>query len=886
MIRNLFSKMSLRTKISSIILPTVMCCLLLLSFTSYYYIVNVIEQELADSMLNSVGKSAESINRWLETIMIEPESIASTPDAKNINNDFKKFDALNINRHKMLHTRYSDIFQDIYAANKKGVYHTVQYSQNEYSIFIGDIANRPYFLSIMAGGPTQITPPLISRTTGIPTIFIVAPIKDDDNQPQGLIGAGISLKYIQEIARALKAGKTGYGFIIARDGSYIHHPNSDLIMQAKITDHPSPSEKQLGMLMIGGKFGVYRYTFNETKMVAFYQPVPISGWSVATVLPESELLAPAIRMMRILVVITCISVIFTGCIIMFVMRRLFLPLQTLATRTKEIARGNMDGEAIDVTSTDEIGILSQSFNTMTENLKRTLEGLKKSEDNYRSIYENAIEGIMLTKFDGTIVAANPAMANILGYDSAPELIKVHPQATSFYVNPDERNELLALLLEKRVVRNYEMQIYNRDGDTIWISISCFLVLDADDTPDKIESLVTDITERKQAEKEKEELSKQLAQANKLEAVGKLAGGVAHDFNNMLFVILGHTELALLKINPKDPLYKTFKDIQNAAVHSSNLTKQLLAFARKQTSVPVVVDLNLVIENTLSLLRRLITENIRLNVTSGEAVWPIYIDPDQISQILTNLCVNARDAISGVGRIDIETHNISFDEEYCDRNIDFLPGDYVCLVVSDNGCGMDEEIRQHIFDPFFSTKEIYEGTGLGLATVYGIIKQNKGFINIYSEPGLGTTFRIYFPRYSGGKDDLKNLQDSRLEPLKPMNILLVEDDVQLLNVCKEILEGLNCRVTAINSPTEAVSYIKNETDNIDLLLTDVVMPEMTGKELASHITVVKPNIKVLFMSGYTADVIAHKGVLEAGINFIHKPFSSQSIADKIREVMNQ
>jgi len=869
-------------------MPIAILGLVSLSFVAYNFIHIVIEKELSNSMLASVGKSAESINRWLATIMLEPETIASTPAAKRINEDFSAFDLQNMNRYEVLHAKYPDIFQDIYAANSKGEYHTVQKHGLKYSVFIGDIANRPYFQSIMAGGPTQITPPLISRTTGIPTIFIVSPILNEQNQPQGLVGAGISLKYIQQIAQELEAGQTGYGFIAAKDGTFISHPDTTLVMQKKITEMSGTTEQELGKLMISGKSGMYRYSLAGQGMVAFFQPIPITGWSVATVLPVSELFAPAIRMMKLLIIITVIFVVLIGGALLIAMQRLISPLQNLAMRAKEIAAGNLDGATLAVTSGDEIGILSQSFNIMTDNLKQTLSGLKKSEDNYRGIFENSMEGIMQTNFQGQILNANPAMARMLGFASAEMLIASYVDiGQQLFVNPNDRQQLLSQLLAKGSVHDLEVQYRRYDNETLWVSISAFLVRDANEAPLRIDGLVADINDRKRAEQEREKLFEQLIQAQKLEAVGQLAGGIAHDFNNMLAVILGRTQLALLKVQPADPYHKIFLDIQDAAEHSVNLTRQLLAFARKQTVAPKVLDINKTIESTFNLLRRLITEDIELVFDPAEEIRPVFFDPDQIGQILTNLCVNARDAIQGVGKIVLKTQNVTFDSAYCAHYPDYKPGEYVCLSICDTGSGMDKATQARIFEPFFTTKEISKGTGLGLSTVYGIVKQNNAFINLYSEPGQGATFKIYIPRFMGeAKTSFDTTESIESISFDMGMVLVVEDELRLLNISKGIIEELGCQVVAAGSAAEAIKFAEDESLTIDLLITDVVMPEMNGRELASYIMKIRPKIRCLFMSGYTADIIAHKGVLDIGINFIQKPFSLQDMAIKIREVMQQ
>ena len=884
-LHSIYQHLSLKTKLVLCVLPIAMLGLLALSFTAYYYINNVIEQELAESMLHSVGKSAESINRWLSTIMIEPETMAASPAAKQINEDFDLFDRQNINRHKILHEKYPDIFQDIYAANRHGVYHTVIEKDGTYSQFVGDIANRPYFLSIMSGGSTQITPPLISRTTGIPTIFMVSPILDDNNKPLGLVGAGISLKYIQKVAQELKTGKTGFGFIIGKDGTFIYYPNPEFVMRKKISDMDSTSLVDLGKLMQDGGSGIFRYNLHGKNRVAFYHEIPITGWAVASVLDEDELFAPAVRMLKILSTLTVLVSLIIGTAILLIMSRLTRPLHTLSVRAKEIAAGNLEGAALEVTSHDEIGILSKAFNAMVDNLKSTLSGLKESELNYRSMFENAIEGILQTSFDGRILNANPAMAKILGFNDVPAFMKAHAQVQTLYADAADRGKVISHLLEFGSIHDFEIQAHANTGGKIWLSLSAFLVRDDDGKPLHIESLVADINDRKRAEQDREELFDRLAQSQKLEAIGQLAGGVAHDFNNMLSVILGQTELALLKSQPSDKFYKAFTAIRHAAEHSASLTGQLLAFARKQTTSPKVIDLRDNLDTTIILLRRLVTEDIELNLTLAADLWKIHIDPEQLRQVLTNLCVNARDAISGNGTIDIAVENVFLDKNYSKSSPEYQPGDYVCLAVRDSGCGMDETTKKHIFEPFFTTKEAFKGTGLGLSTVYGIVKQNNGFINLYSEPGKGTVFRVYFPRHD------ENPQGKTLEePVETVSVnigtvLLVEDEPTLLNIVEEMLGEMGCdHVLAVTSPLRAVELASNPSNAIDLLLTDVVMPEMNGKELAARIQALRPDTKCLFMSGYTADIIAHKGVLEDGLNFISKPFSTQALAQKIREVM--
>jgi PAS domain S-box-containing protein len=394
----------------------------------------------------------------------------------------------------------------------------------------------------------------------------------------------------------------------------------------------------------------------------------------------------------------------------------------------------------------------------------------------------------------------------------------------------------------------------------------------------------DVTERKRAEAEAEKLQNQLTQAQKMESVGRLAGGVAHDFNNMLGVILGYSEIALNKVAADQPIYSALQGIQQAAQRSADLTRQLLTFARKQTVAPKVLDLNDTVASMLNMLRRLIGENIDLVWLPDESLGAIKMDCTQIDQILANLCVNARDAIGDTGRIAIETGNVVFDAAYCASHAGFTPGEYVLLMLSDNGCGMDRETISHLFEPFFTTKEIGKGAGLGLATVYGIVKQNNGFVNVYSELGLGTTFKIYLPRHKAKDEKLPEPEETAPVTTGHETILLVEDEPMILEMTTVMLELQGYTVLPANSAGEAISLAREYADEIHLLLTDVVMPEMNGRDLARNLLPLYPHLKCLFMSGYTANVIAHHGVLDEGVQFLQKPFTMQDLAAKIRAVL--
>lgn len=508
--------------------------------------------------------------------------------------------------------------------------------------------------------------------------------------------------------------------------------------------------------------------------------------------------------------------------------------------------------------------------------QRAEEAIKKSRERYRTIFESTATANAIIAEDTTIVMANNDFAEWSGYTK--QEIEGKMKWTVF-IHEDDLERVMGYHRMRRlnsasIPSYYEFRGVSRKGEirNFYINVATI-----PDTRERIISL-TDLTEKKR-------LENQLVQAQKMESIGRLAGGVAHDFNNMLSVIIGNTEIALRKIQKSDPLYKTLHEIHNAGMRSSDLTRQLLVFARKQAISPKVMDLNETISNTLKILRRIIGEDINLILRPDPSLWKVKIDPSQIDQILTNTIVNARDAIAKTGQIIIETSNVNCDETYCEDKQGCIPGEYVMLAVSDNGCGMNKETMANVFEPFFTTKKEGQGTGLGLATVYGIIKQNNGFINVYSEPKHGTTFRIYLPRYSGEGMELPKHEAENEAKGGSETILLVEDDMAVLNLSQAVLEMLGYKILAANRTDQAIRLAEEYDGNIDLLLTDVIMPDMNGKDLSERIITIKPGLKCLYMSGYTADIITRQGVLGEGINFIAKPFSLKGLAIKVREVLN-
>jgi two-component system, cell cycle sensor histidine kinase and response regulator CckA len=508
--------------------------------------------------------------------------------------------------------------------------------------------------------------------------------------------------------------------------------------------------------------------------------------------------------------------------------------------------------------------------------------LRESEEKFRASFMTGLDAVFWASLkDGRIMEINRVFESLYGYSRA-EAIGKTAHELGLYRDPDDRARMLSELEEKGFVRDLELEARQKSGQIITVSFSASLVLSS--SQQFFLGIVRDITEHKRVEEETAKLTSQLQQAQKMESVGRLAGGVAHDFNNMLGVILGHCELAMEKVDPADPLHNDLVSIRAAAQRSADLTRQLLAFARKQTVAPKVLNLNDTVAGMLKMVKRLIGENVELEWRPGENLWPVKIDPSQIDQILANLCVNARDAIANVGKIAIATGTRGMGPDSAAGPTGAAPGDYVWLSVTDDGCGMDQAMLSHVFEPFFTTKEVGKGTGLGLATVYGIVKQNEGLIDLRSEPGQGTVFTIYLPRHVG--KDARARSDAMIPTLQPgqETILLVEDEAPLLTVTQRILQKRGYQVLTASTPGQAIQVAREHAGNIDLLITDVVMPEMNGRDLAKNFLSLYPQAKRLFMSGYTADVIAHQGVLDEGVCFIQKPFSAEDLAATVRRVL--
>jgi PAS domain S-box-containing protein len=514
--------------------------------------------------------------------------------------------------------------------------------------------------------------------------------------------------------------------------------------------------------------------------------------------------------------------------------------------------------------------LFEELKQRAEDLEREVSERRRSEEKYRMVVEQASDGIIIIDPNGNFIEVNPKMLEMLGY-TRTQFLELNLRDLIPKDDQSRDPMRLDLLRSGKVVRK-ERRFIRRDGSLIDVELGITALEDG------IQAIVRDVSERNR-------LETQLRQSQKLEAVGRLAGGVAHDFNNLLTVILGHSDLAITTLDLNDRLRRDLEDIREAGTRAAVLTHQLLAFSRKQVLQPKVLSLNAAITNLTKMLGRLITSNIEIVTRCEAELWSAKVDPGQLDQVILNLSLNARDAMPLGGKLIIETANRRFEGEQISGQVQIPPGQYVMLAVSDTGCGMDAETRSHLFEPFFTTKTEGKGTGLGLSTVYGIVRQSGGHIAVYSEPGHGTTVKVYLPRAGESADTGALGEDTAPLPVGTETILLAEDEDRVRSLTVAVLTQQGYTVIEACDGQEALALAREYRGEIHLLLTDIVMPRLSGKDLADQLRRDRPGLRVLLSSGYTGDTVMQQGVMDASIPFLQKPFTVRTLTLKVREVLD-
>jgi len=757
-----------------------------------------------------------------------------------------------------------------------------------------NLADRKHVREALARKDFAVGEYVLSRVVEqtVPVFAFAHPVLDRAGRPWGVLTAALRLDRFAafyDVSR-LPAGS----FVAVTDHQGVRlffHPAREEThpigkpINAKVWDTARKAAES-GIAVFPGSDGVRRITaFEHVRLTAGETPYMVMWAGI----PEEHILGAAdavlVRNLSLLFLATLMALGISWAI---GRNTLISPIKSLVGATRGFARGNLEARSGLSGKPDELGTLARAFDDMAEALSMGQQALRDREAFIRAVLDNLPIGVAVNSFE-------PPVRFEYMNDNFPRFYRTTRQALAdpdafweaVYEDPQFREEMKGRVLADCAsgdpARMYwpDVPLVRKEGGTTFVSARNTPIIDKN----IMISTVWDVTDLKLAAEERQRLQDQLAQAQKMESVGRLAGGVAHDFNNMLSVILGYTELALAHVGSAKPLRADLQEVKRAAQRSAELIRQLLAFARKQTVAPEVLNLNDALEDMLKMLRRLIGEDIDLAWLPASDLWLVRMDPSQLDQIMVNLCVNARDAIAGVGRITMATENITLDRHSCRGQEECAPGDYVMLTISDTGCGMDKETLANIFDPFFTTKDLGKGTGLGLATVFGIVKQNLGFIRVSSEAGKGAMFTIYLPRLSGqavvaGKDE----EPAEVSRSRGETILLVEDDPTVMATCRSMLESLGYRVLVAGKPGEAVRLAAKHAGEIDLLLTDVVMPEMNGRELATTLLSAHPALKCLFMSGYTADIIDSQGVLPEGVHLMQKPFSLQDLALHLRKVL--
>lgn len=707
------------------------------------------------------------------------------------------------------------------------------------------------------------SPVYFDEKTGEPYLALSLPVEDLYTQEiNGIIVAEIGLKSLWQTIATMHIGKRGSSFITTKDGRIIAHRHSSTVL--KNTTFSVPVEPTIMEGISGEKSLVTANELQFGEQVLFF----------VTEVPVSEAFKH-INTVFWLIGIFFLFFLAGGILLGFmVMQNIVKPIETLARSARNISEGNYN-QTTQLTRMDELGNLSEAFNTMTSKLFSTIAQLESEKDFVQHVIESLTHPFYVIDVnDYTIKLANSAakMDSFARKQTCYELTHNFDSPCSGDEHPCPIQEILKT--KKPVVLEHIHQLADDKKHTI--EIYGYPIFDKQGEITQVIEYNLDVTEKKN-------LELQLRQSQKLEAVGTLTGGIAHDFNNLLTTVIGYSHLALMKKEADDPERELLETISDSAEKAAELVGRLLAFSRKQLMEIKVINLNPLIQNISKMMQRVIGENIEIQMFLNDSIGNIKADPSQVEQVIMNLAVNARDAMPNGGKLYFESDSVELDEEYCKSHVDISPGFYVLLSVTDTGDGIAPEILDNIFDPFFTTKQKGEGTGLGLATVYGIVTQMKGHIYVYSEPGRGTSFKIYFPEVSEEVDVIKKEKASMLPGTE--TILVVDDEPSILKLVKDTLQPLGYNVMTVDHPEEALEMVKNMTTDIDLLLTDVIMQTMNGAELSEGIKLTQPNVKVLYMSGYTDNVIAQKGIIREGVNFIHKPIFPTVLTNKIRSILD-
>lgn len=881
-------------------------------------------------------------------------------------------------------------------------------------------------------GSIYLSPVFISPDSGLLSVEIALPVRTVTAEIAGVLTAEVNISRLWQEVSQIKIGQSGYAYLVDVNGRFVafQEPAEVLNRYGEDMSRMPPVSEFMSHKSEGALRGYKYIGLKKEWVIGVYAPIQGTTWAVIVEWPTREAYAAVVRMQWTLGGFILLGVMVAGGLAYGVSRRLIRPIRALTAAAQRIGSGDLETEIIKIHRQDEVGILAQAFQQMQNELKvlykdlerqvRELQemqkALRESEEHYRNIFENAVEGIFQSTPDGMYLSVNPALSLMFGYESPQAMIQeVRDIGKQLYVNPEEREKFISILNRKGMVEAFEAEMFQREGDKFWISMNVRVIRDEKGDIRYFEGTVEDITERKKAEEalraahqrlfdiieflpdatfvidhnkkvvtwnraceemtgvdkteiigqgdyayslpfygqkrpmlidyctgnsegldgesqsirknnnlvyhefftpilnqgqgaylasvasplfdrqgqvmgaiqsireitELKRLESQVLQAKKMESIGTLAGGIAHDFNNLLMSIQGNASLMLVNLDPVHPHYELLKEIEKQVTSGSDLTHQLLGFARGGQYEIKATDLNEVIERTSNTFGRT-RKGIVIHKQFGKDLWATEVDRGQIEQVLLNLYINAWEAMPKGGDLEIITGNLKVEKDD-PLGQDLLPGSYVAVSLKDTGIGMDEETRERVFDPFFTTKEMGRGTGLGLASTYGIIKAHQGFIYVDSKLGQGTTFRIYLP--ASAKKVEKSVQGISKMTGGRETILLVDDEKDVVKVTTAMLEALGYTVLVGNNGREAIALYREQQEDIALVILDMIMPEMSGEAVFEVLKSINPEVKVLLSTGYSLQDVAQE-VFTAGCQgFIQKPFTLHSLSQKVREVLD-
>ena len=877
-------------RITVFVLAIAMSILLTASVYIGNHAADMIEQN-SNQQLSAANRTlATAVTVWLEIHLNILRNLVSLPDMIS----------MQAVKQKPVLQSMGSAFPYMYLVSSTDL-HGMDVARNDYNA-LRDYSDREWFKRARNGEPVSYES-LISKTVNKSALAISMPIKNNRFQVVGVGMFSLNLDNLAKQVRVTQVGKSGYAYVVDSNNRVIAHPDSSYVNGLKDLGNYPPV-----VALRKGHVGQFSFVDTEGRKWRSHVSQLENGWGIVVQQLEDELLSSQHLFQKV-----SFSVVFLAAIILFsttwwAVRKALRPVELLTNAVAKIKTGDLnhpDFDSIrqaarDINTHDEVGTLAESFNEMSIHLEATLANLeqelserkmieaslRENEEKYRSLVDNVNIGVYRSSPDltGNFIQANPAMLKMLGYDSIEEFLSI--TATDLYQDPQDRGAYVEEVRWKGFVKDRELNLKKKDGTAVACSITGAAQYDKDGSLKWVDGVIEDITDLKHAEAERLTLEEQLRQSQKMETVGLLAGGIAHDFNNLLTPILGYSELLLTGFPKEDSRYRQLQSVFQAAGRARDLTQRLLAFSRKQVIELKTVDLGDIVRRFDNMLRSTIRENIAIEVRISPDTSLVRADAGQIEQVLINLSVNAQDAMPDGGKLTIETMDVDLDKSYTASHPEILPGHYVMLAVTDTGSGMDSDMIQHIFEPFYTTKELGKGTGLGLSTVYGIVKQHGGSICVYSELSQGTVFKVFLPMASGVQVALhEHVLETRAHSRGEETILVVEDNEMVRMLTCDMLTNIGYHVLSAETPANALKLVEEYDGTIQMLLTDVVMPQMNGRVLFDRLSQMRNDLKVIFMSGYSSNIITDQGVLRDDVNFIQKPFSLHALSEKIRQVMD-